>query len=130
FQPADATPLKTQMRNLSSYSPTTGTCEMSPFSSPMSHHAQQLRNHPSEAKQSTSESRVPRRGQPQAEKDEFLELQVKVNSSMDRILKIRENLQSLKALEGSRELEKIIRVSHVSTPLSAQLQKTQVLRKE
>ncbi|NXI57630.1 CENPR protein, partial [Chloroceryle aenea] len=130
FQPSDATPLKTNMKNLSSYSPTTGTCQMSPFSSPVSHTAQNSRTHPSdgfESKQSNSESRLPRRGQPQAEEDAFMELQSKVKSSLVRILKIRASLTSLQALEGSRELENIIGVSDVSCPLSAAVQKTQVL---
>ncbi|NXI91916.1 CENPR protein, partial [Psophia crepitans] len=125
--PFDATPLKTKKKNLSSYSPTTGTCQMSPFSSPLSHNAQNLRNRPSNAEQNDSESRLSSRGQPQTEKDAFIELQSKVKRSLVRILKIRENLTSLQALEGSRELENIIGVSDLSCILSAELQKSQVL---
>ncbi|NXD83069.1 CENPR protein, partial [Halcyon senegalensis] len=131
FQPSDATPLNTNMKNLSSYSPTTGTCKMSPFSSPVSYNAENLRTHPSNGyKQSTSESRLPGRGQPQTQKDAFMELQSKVKNSLVRILKIRGNLTSLQALEGSRELENIIGVSDLSCPLSAEVQRTQVLSKE
>ncbi|NXG78348.1 CENPR protein, partial [Baryphthengus martii] len=133
FQPPGATPVKTSVKNLNSYSPTTGTRRMSPFSSPVSYRAQNLRNHPSygdETKQSNSKSRLPRRGQPQTEEDEFKELQSKVKNSVVRILKIRANLTSLQALEGSRELENIIGVSDLSCPLRAQVQKAQVLSKE
>ncbi|NXW56997.1 CENPR protein, partial [Eurystomus gularis] len=128
--PSDVTPLKTKKKNLNSYSPTTGTCKMSPFSSPASHKAPNLGSPPSNgegAERSGSASGLPRRGQPQTEEKTFLELQSKVKSSLHRILKIRANLKSLQALEGSRELENIIGVSDLSCPLSAQVQKTQVL---
>ncbi|NWV11922.1 CENPR protein, partial [Ptilonorhynchus violaceus] len=127
--PLDATPQKAKRKNLNSYSPTTGTCQMSPFSSPTTHSAQNPRNPPSEDgnEPSDSESRLSRRGQPPTEQDVFLELQSQVRSSLPRILKIRANLTSLKALEGSRELENVIGVSHSSCVLSAELQKTQAL---
>ncbi|NXQ85428.1 CENPR protein, partial [Nyctibius grandis] len=128
--PSDATPLKTKKKNLSSYSPTTGTRRMSPFSSPTSRNAQNLRNRPSNGhgtEQNGSESRLPRRGQPQTKEDAFVELQSKVKSSLVRILKQRASLTSLKALEGSRELENIIGVADSSCILSAEVQKTQVL---
>ncbi|NXW85674.1 CENPR protein, partial [Alopecoenas beccarii] len=128
--PPDATPLKTKKKNLKSHSPTTGTRQMSPFSSPMSHNAQDLTNHPSngnKTKQNDSESKLPRRGQPQTEKDTLMELQSEVKSSLVRILKIRANLTSLQALEGSRELENIIGVSDSACDLRAEVQKTQVL---
>ncbi|NXC43206.1 CENPR protein, partial [Penelope pileata] len=129
FQPHEATPL-TKKKNLNSYSPTTGTCLMSPFPSPTSHNAEYLRNGLSNGdgtEQNSSGSRLSRRGQPQTEKDQFAELQSKVKSSLVRILKARKNLTSLQALEGSRELENIIGVSDLSCILSAELQKTQVL---
>ncbi|NXP71440.1 CENPR protein, partial [Ramphastos sulfuratus] len=125
FQPSDATPLKTKKKNLN-YSPTTGTCQMSPFSSPMSCNAQNLGTGPSD-EPNKSESRLPRRGQPQTEQEEFMELQSKVKNSLVRILKIRANLASLQALEGSKELENIIGVSDLSCALNAEVQKTQVL---
>ncbi|KFQ63891.1 Centromere protein R, partial [Pelecanus crispus] len=128
--PSDATPLKTKKKNLDFYSPTTGTRQMSPFSSPMSGDAQNLRNRPSNGdgtEQNASKSRLSRRGQPQTEENAFMELQSKVKSSLVRIMKIRANLTSLQALEGSRELENIIGVSDSSCILSAEVQKTQLL---
>ncbi|NXH51307.1 CENPR protein, partial [Rhabdornis inornatus] len=124
FQPPDATPQKAKRSNVGSYSPTTGTCQMSPFSSPVSH-----RSVPAEDgnEQSTSKSGLSRRGQPQTEHDVFLQLHSQVRNSLPRILKLRANLTSLKALEGSRELENILGVSHSSCVLSAELQKTQEL---
>ncbi|NWV47200.1 CENPR protein, partial [Daphoenositta chrysoptera] len=128
FQPPDATPQRARRSNPSSYSPTTGTRLMSPCS-PASHSAQNPRNPPAEdgKKQSESKSGLSRRGQPQTEHDVFLELQSQVRRSLPRILKKRADLKSLNALEGSRELENIIGVSHSSCVLSAELQKTQAL---
>ncbi|XP_074762158.1 centromere protein R [Athene noctua] len=125
--PPGETPLKTK-RNLNAYSPTTGTRQMSPFSSPMTH-AQNPRNHPSngdEIEENDSESRLSRRGQPQTEEDAYLKLQSKVKSSLVRIANIRAKLTSLQALEGSRELENID-VSDLPCILSDEMQRTQEL---
>ncbi|XP_061209445.1 centromere protein R [Neopsephotus bourkii] len=126
----DATLLENKVKNLNTYSPTTGTREMSPFSSPVSHaNAQNLKNHlpnGNRTEQNGSASRLPRRGQPQTGKDAFMELQCEVKSSLDRILKIRENLTSLQALEGSRELENV-GVSASACDLRDEVQKTQEL---
>ncbi|NWZ33839.1 CENPR protein, partial [Brachypodius atriceps] len=115
--------------NLNSYSPTTGTRQISPFSSPMNHRAENASTAPAENgnEQSDPESGLSRRGQPQTEHDVFLQLHSQVRNSLPRILKLRENLTSLKALEGSRELENILGVSHSSCVLSAELQKNQEL---
>ncbi|XP_039236564.1 centromere protein R isoform X3 [Pipra filicauda] len=129
--PSDATPQKIRNKNLNSYSPTTGTRQMSPFSSPVSHKEQNPGNPPAKGggrEQSNSHTGLSRRGQPPTEQDGFLKLQSQVRSSLARILKIRANLTSLQALEGSRELENILGVSDSSRALSAEVQKTQTLR--
>ncbi|NXN94465.1 CENPR protein, partial [Rhinopomastus cyanomelas] len=125
----DATPLKIQKKNLSSYSPTTGTRQISPFASPVSHNTQSLTSGPSNGgrEPNGSESGSSRRGQPQTEKDELMELQSKVKSSVDKILKIRKNLTSLQALEGSGELQKILGVPDSSYTLAAEVRRSQVL---
>ncbi|XP_062353894.1 centromere protein R [Cinclus cinclus] len=128
--PPDATPQKAKRINLGPYSPTTGTCQMSPFSSPMSHRAHSASSAPAEGdgnEPSNSKSKLSRRGQPQTEHDVYLQLHSQVRDSLPRILKLRANLTSLKALEGSRELENILGTSHSSCVLSAELQKTQEL---
>ncbi|XP_026709632.1 centromere protein R [Athene cunicularia] len=122
------TPLKTKS-NLNAYSPTTGTRQMSPFSSPMTHNAQNPRNDPSNGdkiEEDDSESRLSRRGQPQTEEDAYLKLQSKVTSSLVRIANIRAKLTSLQALEGSRELVNID-VSDLPCILSDEMQRTQEL---
>ncbi|XP_027507436.1 centromere protein R isoform X2 [Corapipo altera] len=127
--PSDATPQKVKKKNLNSYSPTTGTRQMSPFSSPVRHNEQNPRNPSAKGgrEQSNSNTGLSRRGQPPTEQDGFLKLQSQVRSSLARILKIRANLTSLQALEGSRELENILGVSDSSRTLSAEVQKTQTL---
>ncbi|XP_027738932.1 centromere protein R isoform X2 [Empidonax traillii] len=127
--PSDATPQKVKKKNLNSYSPMTGTRQMSPFSSPVSHKEQNPGNAPAKGgrEQSNSDCGLSRRGQPLTEQDGFLKLQSQVRSSLAKILKIRANLTSLQALEGSRELENILGVSDSSRPLSAEVQKTQTL---
>ncbi|KAI6064076.1 Centromere protein R [Aix galericulata] len=129
FKPSEATPL-TKKKNLNLYSPTTGTRQISPSSSPTSHNARDLRNGLSNDgnEKNELESRLSRRGQCRAEKDAFAELQSKVKSSLARFLKTRASLTNLQALEGSRELENIIGVSDLSCILSAEVQKTQVLK--
>ncbi|NXU16790.1 CENPR protein, partial [Pardalotus punctatus] len=127
FQPPDATPEKAKRRDLG-FSPTTGTRRMSPCPSPTSHGTQNPEIPTAEGElNSDSESGLSRRGQPQTEQDVFLELHSQVRSSLPRILKIRANLTSLKALEGSRELENLLGVSHSSCVLSAELEKSQAL---
>ncbi|XP_058699050.1 centromere protein R [Poecile atricapillus] len=121
----DATPQKGKRSNLGTFSPTTGTRQISPYSSPTSHGAENPRNDPAEG--DGNEQKDSRRGQPQTKHDEFLQLQSQVRNSLPRILKLRANLTSLKALEGSRELENILGVSQSSCVLSAELQKSQAL---
>ncbi|XP_038000058.1 centromere protein R isoform X2 [Motacilla alba alba] len=125
----DATPLNAKRSSMNVYSPTTGTCQLSLCSSPSSARAQNPSSAPAEEgnEQSDSKSGLSRRGQPQTEHDVFLQLHSQVRNSLPRILKLRENLTSLKALEGSRELENILGVSHSSCVLSAELQKTRAL---
>ncbi|KAL9845736.1 centromere protein R isoform 2-T2 [Geothlypis trichas] len=117
----EVTPLKAKRSKLSLYSPTTGTCQLSACCSPCSAPAQDGNE------QSESKGGLSRRGQPQTEHDVFLQLHSQVRNSLPRILKLRANLTSLKALEGSRELENILGVSHSSCELSAELQKTRAL---
>ncbi|XP_054141485.1 centromere protein R [Melozone crissalis] len=126
----EETPLKAKRSSLNLYSPTTGTCQLSPCSSPCSERAQNPSSAPAQGdgnEQSESRSGLSRRGQPQTEHDVFLQLHSQVRNSLPRILKLRANLTSLKALEGSRELKNILGVSHSSCDLSAELQKTQAL---
>uniref|UniRef100_A0A8C5UGR5 Uncharacterized protein n=1 Tax=Malurus cyaneus samueli TaxID=2593467 RepID=A0A8C5UGR5_9PASS len=99
-------------RNLNFYSPTTGTCQMSPFSSPVV----------SEDVNNWNCFTFLHR---------FLELQSQVRSSLYWEWDLTMTLMIVfQALEGSRELENLLGVSHSSCVLSAELQKTQELGEE
>ncbi|NXA03912.1 CENPR protein, partial [Sapayoa aenigma] len=127
FQPPDATPQKTKKKNQNFYSPTTGTCQMSPFSSPTSHNTQNPRNPPAEGWLNIPSFFLQHLWLDSVTSLSLLDLQSRVRSSLARILKIRANLKSLQALEGSRELENILGPSDSSRSLSTELQKTQTL---
>ncbi|XP_074858565.1 centromere protein R [Carettochelys insculpta] len=120
--PHQATPSKTREKNVNLYSPTTGTCQMSLFASPISGDNTKVNN---------SEISLHRRRQRQTEKDnKFMVLQSEVEKSLVRFLKMRQNLKSLQALEGSRELENIFGAADSSSNLKAEVQKTKVLMAE
>lgn len=119
----------TRKKNITTYSPTTGTCHMSPFASPASSKEQEHRSEPSnekrkklnhlslnEKKESTTE-----------DNDEFMALLSKVEKSSEEIPKIIQNLNSIQALEGSRELGNLIGISRPSCFLQREMQKTKEL---
>uniref|UniRef100_A0A8C5UJW9 Uncharacterized protein n=1 Tax=Malurus cyaneus samueli TaxID=2593467 RepID=A0A8C5UJW9_9PASS len=108
---SDATPEKAKRRNLNFYSPTTGTCQMSPFSSPVGHSAQKPQNPPAQGELSGIAKII------------LLSKYWEWDLTMTLMI-------VFQALEGSRELENLLGVSHSSCVLSAELQKTQELGEE
>ncbi|XP_053248168.1 centromere protein R isoform X4 [Podarcis raffonei] len=129
-----ATPLPRSKKNLKSYSPTTGTCPISPFSTPRSNNVQEHGNGLSNGnreKRSNLLIRSPRRGHPEMEDyEKLLILQSEVEDSVARFMKIRQNLTNLQALEGTRELENIIGVSETAGNLKGEVRKTRKLIKQ
>uniref|UniRef100_G3QPX6 Integrin subunit beta 3 binding protein n=1 Tax=Gorilla gorilla gorilla TaxID=9595 RepID=G3QPX6_GORGO len=125
FDPSEIT----RKKSVITYSPTTGTCQMSLFASPTSSEEQKHRNglsnekrkklnHPSltESKESTTK-----------DNDEFMMLLSKVEKLSEEIMEIMQNLSSIQALEGSRELENLIGISCASHFLKREMQKTKEL---
>uniref|UniRef100_A0A8C5UQ85 Uncharacterized protein n=1 Tax=Malurus cyaneus samueli TaxID=2593467 RepID=A0A8C5UQ85_9PASS len=113
---------KAKRRNLNFYSPTTGTCQMSPFSSPVGHSAQKPQNPPAQGDEDVNNWNC------FTFLHRFLELQSQVRSSLYWEWDLTMTLMIVfQALEGSRELENLLGVSHSSCVLSAELQKTQEL---
>ncbi|XP_054340381.1 centromere protein R isoform X2 [Pongo pygmaeus] len=125
FDPSEIT----RKKSVITYSPTTGTCQMSLFASPTSSEEQKHRNglsnekrkklnHPSltESKESTTK-----------DNDEFMMLLSKVEKLSEEIMEIMQNLSSIQALEGSRELENLIGISCASRFLKREMQKTKEL---
>ncbi|XP_037599044.1 centromere protein R isoform X2 [Cebus imitator] len=122
----------TRKKSIITYSPTTGTCQMSLFASPTSSKEQEYRNglsnekrkklnHPSltESKESTTK-----------DNDEFMMLLSKVEKLSEEIVEIMQNLSSIQALEGSRELENLIGISCGSRFLKREMKKTKELMTE
>ncbi|XP_061489287.1 centromere protein R isoform X2 [Rhineura floridana] len=127
-----ATPLFRSKKNLKSYSPTTGTCLISPFSSPKSSNVQEHGNGLSNGNREKPNNlliRSSRRGHPQMEEyDKLLALQSEVEDSLDRFMQMRQNLTNLQTLEGTRELENIIGGSDNSGNLKGEVRKTRKLQ--
>ncbi|XP_062994018.1 centromere protein R isoform X2 [Elgaria multicarinata webbii] len=126
-----ATSSGSSKKNLCSYSPTTGTCLMSPFSSPRSNNVQEHRIGLSNGNRDKSTG-LPiissrKRQAEMEENDKLLVLHSEVEDSLEQFLQIRRNLTSLQALEGTRELENIIGVLDNSGNLKSEVRKTRKL---
>lgn len=119
----------TRKKSIITYSPKTGTCQMSPFASPASSIEQEHKNEPSNGKRKKLShlSLTKRKKSTTKDNDEFMVLLVKVEKSSEEIMEIMQNLSSLQALEGSRELENLLGVSHASCFLQREMQKMKEL---
>ncbi|KAM6217059.1 centromere protein R [Rhynchocyon petersi] len=95
-------------KSITTYSPTTGTCQMSPFSSPTSS-KEEHRNGPSNVFL------------------KFMLLLSKVEKSSENIMELMQNLRSIQVLEGNKELESLIGISCQSCFLKSEMMKTKEL---
>ncbi|XP_074232443.1 centromere protein R isoform X1 [Camelus bactrianus] len=118
-------PKITRKKSITSYSPTTGTCQMSPFASPTSFKEQEHKNGPSNGRRKTCITK--RKESTTQDNDEFMVLLSKVEKSSEEIIEVMQNLSSIQALEGSRELENLIGISRASCVLKREMQKTKEL---
>uniref|UniRef100_A0ABI7YBA2 Centromere protein R n=1 Tax=Felis catus TaxID=9685 RepID=A0ABI7YBA2_FELCA len=120
----------TRKNSITTYSPTTGTCQMSPFASPASSKEQDHKSEPSNGKRKKMNhlSLNERKESTTKDNDEFMVLLSQVEKSSEEILEIMQNLSSIQALEGSRELGKLIGISCMSCFfLQKEMQKTKEL---
>ncbi|XP_023586420.1 centromere protein R isoform X3 [Trichechus manatus latirostris] len=121
-------------KSIATYSPTTGTCQMSPFASPTSSKEQEHRNGPSNGKKeklNNLNSRLTERKEPRTnDNDEFMMLWSKVEKSSEEIMEIMQNLSSIQALKGRKELENLIGISCASSFLQREMQKTKELMRK
>ncbi|KAM9108602.1 centromere protein R isoform 1-T1 [Megaptera novaeangliae] len=115
--------------SVTAYSPTTGTCQMSPFASPTSSKEQENKNGPSNGKRKNwNHLRITERKESTTQdNDEFMVLLSKVEKSSDEFMEIMQNLSNIQALKDSRELENLIGISHASCVLKREMQKTKDL---
>ncbi|XP_040834359.1 centromere protein R isoform X1 [Ochotona curzoniae] len=110
------------------YSPTTGTCQMSPFTSPTSA-KEEHRNEPSNGKRRRFShlNLMERKESTPQDNDEFMTILSKVEKSSDRVMEIMQNLNSIQALKGNRELENLIGISFTCCSLKKEMEKTKEL---
>ncbi|CAD7689527.1 unnamed protein product [Nyctereutes procyonoides] len=119
----------TRKKSIRTYSPTTGTCQMSPFAASASSKEQEHKNEPSNEKRKKLNhlSLTERKESTTKDHDEFMMLLSKVEKSSEEIMEIMQNLSSIQALEGSRELENILGISCASCFLQREMRKMKKL---
>ncbi|XP_025211904.1 centromere protein R isoform X4 [Theropithecus gelada] len=119
----------TRKKGFITYSPTTGTCQMSLFASPTSSEEQKHRNGLSNEKRKklNPPSLTESKESTTKDNDELMMLLSKVEKLSEEIMAIMQNLSSIRALEGSRELENLIGISCASRFLKKEMQKTKEL---
>ncbi|XP_052032795.1 centromere protein R isoform X2 [Apodemus sylvaticus] len=115
-------------RSITTYSPTTGTCQLSPFPSPTTPKEQEHRNGPSNGTRKPSNLSSPVRQECTVKgSDGFMMLLSKIERSSEKTMEIMKNLTSIQALEGNRQLEDLIGVSLVPCSLKSEAKKTKEL---
>ncbi|XP_075391181.1 centromere protein R [Tenrec ecaudatus] len=118
-----------EKKSFASFSPTTGTWQMSPFASPTSSEKQEHRCRSSNGKRGKSNylrSRLPERHK-SASNDKFMMLLSEVEKSSESVMEMMQNLTSIKALKSRKELESLIGISCASCFLKREMQKTKEL---
>ncbi|XP_006147591.1 centromere protein R isoform X2 [Tupaia chinensis] len=126
FDPSKTTRKK---KSITTYSPTTGTCQISPFTSPTSSEEQEHRNGPSNGRRKNLNhlSLTERKSSATKDNDEFMMLLSEVEKSSEEITEIIQNLSTIQALGGSRELENLIGISCTSCFSKEEMRKTKEL---
>ncbi|XP_068396129.1 centromere protein R isoform X2 [Eschrichtius robustus] len=111
--------------SVTAYSPTTGTCQMSPFASPTSSKEQENKNGPSNGKRKNwNHLSITERKESTTQDNDDSPLRIYLRNFMEKRKMMKLNL---KALEDSRELENLIGISHASCVLKREMQKTKDL---
>ncbi|XP_028634598.1 centromere protein R isoform X2 [Grammomys surdaster] len=115
-------------KSITAYSPTTGTYQLSPFSSPTTPKEQEHRNRPSNGTRKPSNlSSSARQESTVKGSDGFMILLSKIERSSEKTMEIMKNLSSIQALEGNRKLEDLIGVSLAPCSLKREVRKTREL---
>ncbi|CAM9326695.1 unnamed protein product, partial [Rangifer tarandus platyrhynchus] len=121
-------PKITRKKSAAAYSPTTGTCPMSPVASPTSSKKQENRNGPSNGKrENLNHLSINKRKESTMQDNEFMVLLSKVEKSSEEFMEIMQNLSSIQALKRSKELENLIGIPHASCVFKREMQKTKEL---
>lgn len=111
-------------KSSTAYSPTTGTYQLSPFSSPTIPREQEHRNRPSNGTRKLNNLSSPERQKSTVKgSDGPMMLLSKVERSSEKTMEIRNNLSSAQVLEGNRQLEDLIGASLVPCSLRREARK-------
>ncbi|XP_052571558.1 centromere protein R isoform X1 [Peromyscus californicus insignis] len=115
-------------KSITAYSPTTGTYQMSPFSSPSTPKEHERGKGPSNGKKKLNNLSSPTRKESTAkDSDEFMVLLSKIERSSEKTMEIMKKLSSIQALENNRQLEDLIGISLVPCFLKREVEKTREL---
>ncbi|XP_066232551.1 centromere protein R isoform X1 [Saccopteryx leptura] len=118
----------TRKKSIKNYSPTTGTCQMSPFASPTSSEEQKHKNGPSNGKRKElNHLSLTKRKKSTTKDNELMVLFSKVEKSSEEIKEIMQSLSIIQVLEGSKKLENLIGVPYGLCFLEREMQKTKEL---
>ncbi|XP_036035138.1 centromere protein R isoform X1 [Onychomys torridus] len=122
-------PSKTRRKkSITAYSPTTGTYQMSPFSSPSTPKEHERGKGPSNGKEKLNNLSSPTSKESTAkDSDEFMVLLSKIERSSEKTMEIMKKLSSIQALEHNRQLEDLIGISLVPCYLKREVEKTREL---
>ncbi|XP_076420676.1 centromere protein R isoform X5 [Peromyscus maniculatus bairdii] len=116
---------------MTAYSPTTGTYQMSPFSSPSTPKEHERGKGPSNGKKKLNNLSSPTSKESTAkDSDEFMVLLSKIERSSEKTMEIMKKLSSIQALANNRQLEDLIGISLVPCFLKREVEKTRELMTE
>ncbi|XP_036111897.1 centromere protein R isoform X4 [Molossus molossus] len=117
----------TKKKSITNYSPTTGTCRLSPFASPTSSKEHEHINGPSNGKRKKLNHLSLTKRKESTKDDELMVLLSKVDKSSEEIMEIIQSLSITQALEDSRKLENLIGISYGPCFLKREMKKTKEL---
>lgn len=119
----------TRKRDVINYSPSTGTCRLSPYASPISSKEQEHKNGPTNGKKKKLNhlSLTQRNKSTTKEDDELMVLLSKVEKSSEEIMEITQSLSIIQALKENRKLQNLIGISYGPCFLKREMKKTKEL---
>ncbi|XP_036302097.1 centromere protein R isoform X2 [Pipistrellus kuhlii] len=118
----------TRKRSATNYSPSTGTCRLSPYASPISSKEQEHKNGPTNGKRKNlNHLSLTQRNKSTTKDDELMVLLSKVEKSSEEIMEITQSLSITQALEDNRKLQNLIGISYGPCFLKREVKKTKEL---
>lgn len=118
----------TRNRSATNYSPSTGTCRLSPYASPISCKEQEHKNGPTNGKRKNlNHLSLTQRNKSTTKDNELMVLLSKVEKSSEEIMEIMQSLSITQALEDNRKLQNLIGISYGPCFLKREMKKTKEL---